>query len=48
MQDKELLLSLLECEHEDDAIAILNEMGLLEDKNSKRWSHSARCRTTSR
>jgi hypothetical protein len=37
MQDKELLLALLECEYEDDAIATLNKLGLFEPKNGKRW-----------
>jgi hypothetical protein len=35
MQDKKLLLGLLECESEDDAILVLHRHGLLE--NDKRW-----------
>ena len=37
MQDKELMLALLECEYEDDAIAILHKLGLFDDANAKRW-----------
>lgn len=37
MQDKELLLALLECEYEDDVIGTLNKLGLFEPKNAKRW-----------
>lgn len=37
MQDKELLVSLLECEYEDDVIATLSRLGLFQPKNAKRW-----------
>ena len=37
MQDKQLLLALLECEFEDDVIATLSKLGLFEPKNAKRW-----------
>src|SRR5258708_3992836 len=37
MQDFELLRELLECEFEDDVIAILSKRGLFEDTSAKRW-----------
>jgi hypothetical protein len=37
MQDKELLLALLGCDYEDDAIATLSKRGLFDEKNAKRW-----------
>jgi hypothetical protein len=37
MNDKQLLLELLEAEYEDDAIALLMKRGLFEETNSKRW-----------
>lgn len=37
MQDKELLLALLECEHEADAVATLTKLGLFEPSNAARW-----------
>src|SRR5262245_624572 len=37
MQDKKLLLELLECEFEDDAIVVLHRHGLFEARNDKRW-----------
>ena len=37
MNDKQLLLELLEAEYEDDAIALLMKRGLFEEANSKRW-----------
>jgi hypothetical protein len=37
MQHKKLLLELLECEFEDDAIVVLHKHGLFEEKNGKRW-----------
>jgi len=37
MRQKELLLALLQCECEADAIAVLNKQGLFEPKNSRQW-----------
>ena len=37
MQYKELLFALVECEHEDDAVATLSKLGLFDEKNAKRW-----------
>src|SRR5215467_9075273 len=37
MQDKKLLLELLACECEDEAMLVLNKHGLFEGKNDKRW-----------
>src|SRR5262245_62091210 len=37
MQDKELLLSLLECDYEIEAVAILHKHGLFDEKNANRW-----------
>lgn len=37
MQDKKLLLALLDCESEDDAITTLNKLRLFDEANAKRW-----------
>ena len=37
MNDKRLLIELLEAEHEDDVIALLLKRGLFDEANSKRW-----------
>src|SRR5882672_2591853 len=37
MQDKELLLELLECEYADDAGAVLSKRGLFGEKQASRW-----------
>ena len=37
MQDKNLLLALLECEFEDDAIATLTQLGTFQEENATRW-----------
>jgi len=37
MQDKDLLLALLECEYEDDAIAVLLQRKLFADASANRW-----------
>lgn len=37
MRDKELLLALLECEYEDDAISVLLQRKLFEEANANRW-----------
>ena len=37
MNDKQLLLELLEAEYEDDAIGLLSKRGLFSEANSKRW-----------
>jgi hypothetical protein len=37
MQDKELLLALLDSESEDDVIANLSKLDLFDEKNAKRW-----------
>src|SRR5262245_53842796 len=37
MQDRELLLSLLECDYEIEAFAVLQKQGLFDEKNATRW-----------
>ena len=37
MQDKDLLLELLECEYADDAVAVLYKRGLFDEKQTNRW-----------
>jgi hypothetical protein len=37
MQDKDLLLALLECEYEDDVVGTLSKLGLFQERNAGRW-----------